>query len=52
MVNYILGSFEHVKCLVENGADIGAEDRDGWTALHYSSWKGILIFGKKNAKKN
>lgn len=53
LVNFILGSFEHVKYLVENGAVIGAKDRDGWTALHYSSWKGYYIdIRKEKRKKN
>ena len=28
--------FEFVKLLVENGADVNAQDPSGWTSLHYA----------------
>lgn len=30
------GNLEIVKCLIENRADVNAEDNDGWTALMYA----------------
>jgi len=36
------GNFEQVQCLVENGADVNSKDSDGWTPLHWFTYKGNL----------
>lgn len=40
------GNFEKVKLLIEKGADIGAKDNDGVTALMYVSRAGDLEIAK------
>jgi len=36
--NRDLWDLNEIKSLIDNGADVNAEDEDGWTPLHFSSY--------------
>lgn len=37
-----VGSMKCCRILVELGAEVGKQDEDGWTAMHYAMAKGYL----------